>query len=309
MNRSASAPTISIVTGSSSLNGPDRVCVACEERLPRSAFLLAGKCGLFRCDSCGTWTSLPRPTTQSHASLHDTTEYFDHPYFRARRQDRTLSLRRCRTIFEHIGRMTDVNELRDERMLDIGCDVGSLLAATAENYGVIPVGLDVAFRAVEVARSRGLEIFRGTVEEAPAGFSGFKLITAVDIIEHTTDPGAFLRSVHERMSSGGILYIQTPNCESAIYRIGWRISGLTNGRPQGVMERLFPPQHIQYFSRRGFRSLAEKCAFQILDLQTRILPAKDIVTSTLVRAGLMGLQVIDSWRNDQILLCAVLKKP
>jgi SAM-dependent methyltransferase len=309
MNRSASAPTISIVTDSSSLNGPDRICVACEERLPRSAFLLAGKCGLFRCDSCGTWTLLPRPTSQAQASLHDTTEYFDHPYFRARRQDQTLSLRRCRTIFEHIGRMTDVNQLRGGRMLDIGCDVGSLLVAAAENYGVTPVGLDVAFRALEAARSRGVEIFRGIVEEAPEAFSRFKLVTAVDIIEHTTDPGAFLRSVHERMSSGGILYIQTPNCESAIYRIGWRISGLTNGRPQGAMERLFPPQHIQYFNRRGFRLLAERCGFQVLDLQTRVLPANDIVTSSLVRAGLMGLQVIDSWRKEQILLCAVLKKP
>lgn len=205
--------------------------------------------------------------------------------------------------------MTDVNQLRGERMLDIGCDVGSLLVTAAENYGVTPVGLDVAFRAVEVARSRGLEIFCGTVEEARADFSGFKLITAVDMIEHTTDPGAFLRSVHERMSSGGILYIQTPNCESAVYRIGWRIIRLTNGRPQGVMERLFPPQHIQYFSRHGFRLLAERCGFQVLDLQTRALPANDIVTSSLARAGLMGLQVIDSWRNEQILLCAVLKRP
>jgi 2-polyprenyl-3-methyl-5-hydroxy-6-metoxy-1,4-benzoquinol methylase len=263
---------------------------------------------MFRCDYCGSWTSLPRPTVESQASLHDTAEYFEHPYFQARREDDALSANRCHNIFGHVAKVIDVDCLRGERMLDIGCDVGSLLVAAAQSYGITPLGLDVAGRAVQVARSRGLQVFHGTIEQAPEEFSGVKLATAVDILEHAADPSAFLKAVRDRLASGGLLFIQTPNCESIIYQIGWRISQLTNGRPRDALERLFPPQHIQYFSRGGLQFLAQRIGFQIINIQTRILPRSDIVTSVLVRSALMGLQVIDSFRRKQILFCVVLRK-
>jgi SAM-dependent methyltransferase len=286
----------------------DDSCVACRARLPRTGYLRISGGFLARCENCQSWTSLPRPTVQSQASLHDTAEYFDHPYFQARREDKNLAAKRCRIIFSQISKYIDTKSLRGELMLDIGCDVGSLLAAAAESFGIIPIGLDVAERAVQAARSRGLQVFHGTIEQAPVDFSSFKIATAVDIVEHATDPANFLRSVRERMAAGGILYVQTPNCESVIYKLGWQICRATNGRPRGSVGRLFPPQHIQYFNRRGFQLLARRTGFEIVDIQTRTLPVADIVTSALVRAGLMGLQAIDSLGGRQILLCTVLKK-
>lgn len=96
---------------------------------------------------------MPRPTVQFQAALHDTSEYFDHPYFRARREDERLSLTRCRAIFGQIGRITDV---------------GSLRAVTADGW------LDgVSFRrgphegeSYSLSEKEGHELFRSDMESA-----------------------------------------------------------------------------------------------------------------------------------------------
>jgi SAM-dependent methyltransferase len=304
----ATGPLTARNSRSNDENFSESCCVACERPITVKSFFKTRYMRIYGCNSCGSWTSLPRPTVESQASLHDTAEYFEHPYFQARRENEALSLGRCRNIFGQIANVMNVDCLRGERMLDIGCDVGSLLVAAAQSYGIQPLGLDVAGRAVQVARSRGLQVFHGTIETAPQEFSGIKLASAVDILEHAANPSAFLKSVRDRLASGGLFFIQTPNCESIVYQLGWRISQLTNGRPSGSLDRLFPPQHIQYFSQCGLQFLAQRIGFQVVDMQTRILPRSDIVTSVLVRAGLMGLQVIDSLRGKQILLCTVLRK-
>jgi hypothetical protein len=255
----ATGPLTARNSRSNDENFSESCCVACERPITVKSFFKTRYMRIYGCNSCGSWTSLPRPTVESQASLHDTAEYFEHPYFQARRENEALSLGRCRNIFGQIANVMNVDCLRGERMLDIGCDVGSLLVAAAQSYGIQPLGLDVAGRAVHLA-------------------------------------------------SGGLFFIQTPNCESIVYQLGWRISQLTNGRPSGSLDRLFPPQHIQYFSQCGLQFLAQRIGFQVVDMQTRILPRSDIVTSVLVRVGLMGLQVIDSLRGKQILLCTVLRK-
>lgn len=282
--------------------------MACERHVEARPVIQTDYMQLFRCNYCGTWTSLPRPTVESQASLHDTAEYFDHPYFQARREDDALALKRCERIFDQIANVTDLSSFRGERMLDVGCDAGSLLIAAAQKYGVSPLGLDVSERAAQIARSRGLHVFRGPLEDAPPEFTGIKVATAVDVLEHVVNPGFVLEAVRSRLPVGGIAFIQTPNSESLIYYVGRKLSKLTNARPRGTFERLFPPQHIQYFSRRGVVLLAERIGFQVVNIQTRMLPMPDIVTSVVVRLGLMSLQTVDSLLRREVLLCAVLRK-
>ncbi len=286
----------------------DGVCAACERQVEPRPVIHTDSIQLYHCNYCGTLTSLPRPTPKSQASLHDTAEYFDHPYFQARREDDALALKRCERILDQIAGVTDLALLRGEPMLDIGCDSGSLLVAAAQKCGVSPLGVDVSERAAQIARSRGLNVFRGMLEQAPPEFTGVKLVTAVDVLEHVVDPGSLLEAISSRLRTGGIAFIQTPNRDSVVYNVGRILSRLTQVPLQNTLERLFPPQHIQYFSRRGLEILAERIGFQVLHIRTRILPMPDIVTSGMVRFGLMGLQGLDFVLGREILLCAVLCK-
>ena len=283
-------------------------CVACGTILDEPPIIRIESASLTRCGSCGSWTRFPRPSAQDQAEIHSGAEYFAHPYFKGRRKIKVKRPRRCCEVFARLNTVVDVRSLQGQRLLDIGCDTGSFLADAAECHKIVPIGLDVSLRAVQVARARNLQVHHGTIEDIPPEFAEFRVVTAIDVIEHVVNPEAFLCHIHKRMSTGGVLYLQTPNVHSSIYQVGWGICRLTGARPRAVFLRLFQPQHVQYFSRYGLTCLAKRSGFKVAKVETRILPPRDIVAHKIIRGLVMGLQYIDYFRENRTLICALLQK-
>lgn len=178
-----------------------------------------------------------------------------------------------------------------------------------EEYGVVPVGLDVAARAVSLARKDGLEVYQSTIEEAAPHVTDFQLVTAIDVIEHVPDPRSFLHEVLRRLRPGGFAYIETPNIGSTVYSFGRRLSGFTGGRPAALFERLFPPQHVQYFTPSSLRQLASDAGFDVVRMDTRVLPLSNITASLPALIALGALQASDRVFRTEIIIYAVLRRP
>lgn len=285
------------------------VCVVCSSPLQGSPKVKLGPSALLACDSCGSWTYLPRPDSTGQAAIHDTEDYFDHPYFELRRRLSPAILRRCRNVFARLARGTDVAALRGQRMLDVGCDTGAFLQAAAQEFGVVPVGIDTASRAIAAAQRQGIEAYLTPLESAPDHLQDFPAITAIDVVEHVTDPASFLREIRKRLRPGGVAYLETPNIRSTVYRTGRGLSTLTHGWPAGLFERLFPPQHVQYFTAPSFAALAGAAGFEIVSKDTRVLPWDNIAAALPVRAALASMQALDRMIGAGILICAVLRRP
>ena len=283
-------------------------CVVCETPLSAAPVIRIGARDLFRCAGCESWTCLPRPSATGLAAIHDDPAYFDHPYFQDRRVDQRSITRRCCAAFTRIAAGIDLASLRGERLLDVGCDTGAFLDAACSLYGIAPVGVDVSVRAVAHAKARGIEAHAVFLEDAPPHLRDLALITALDLIEHVADPRTFLRSVHARLRPGGILYLETPNIQSTIYRLGRSLFNLWAGCAKGMFERLFPTEHVQYFSDRGLTTLASSCDLQLVQLTKRRLYWSDIATSHPVRLSLESLQAVDALVGQPILLCALLRR-
>jgi SAM-dependent methyltransferase len=283
-------------------------CAICGTPLPAEGKVRLHGAQLKACPACRAWTYLPRPTQEEQSVLHDTGSYFDHPYFELRRAIGPRQRRHCRRIFSRLAVAVDVASLRGKRLLDVGCDTGTFLATAAEEFGVIPVGVDVAERAVAAARSRGIEAWRTTIEEAPPSLNGFPVITAIDLIEHVSDPARFLAEIYRRLAPGGVVYVETPNAASAVYSAGRVLSFVIRGRESALMERLFPAQHVQYFSARSLAGLGRRCGFDVVWQGTRVLPWADIAASAAVRAGMTVLQAADRLAGNCILNCAVMRR-
>ncbi|MES1156135.1 MAG: bifunctional 2-polyprenyl-6-hydroxyphenol methylase/3-demethylubiquinol 3-O-methyltransferase UbiG [Alphaproteobacteria bacterium] len=100
--------------------------------------------------------------------------------------------------------------------LDLGCG-GGLVSAPLARLGADVTGLDASDEAIGAARayaeSAGLAInFEvGTAEALAARGAQFDLVTALEIVEHVADVGAFLGAAQALVKPGGLIFISTIN--------------------------------------------------------------------------------------------------
>jgi 2-polyprenyl-3-methyl-5-hydroxy-6-metoxy-1,4-benzoquinol methylase len=279
-------------------------CVACGAALAPAVPL--GAVRLAACPACGSRTALPRPDRYEVTAFHDSAEYFDKLYFEARRGRDEEAAVRCRAILEAIRRATRDWRGEHRRWLDVGCDTGELLDAARTITGAEAYGVDVARRPVELAQQRGLDVEAVDLRDAPERFRDFGVVTAIDVIEHVDDPRALLAEAARRLAADGVVYIETPNWSSTVYGVGRVVQRLFRGRPRDALARLFPAEHVQYFTGAGLRAVAAGAG-----LETRLLFAKPlrggaIAGGRMLRVALALLQLPDRLSDRGILLCAVL---
>ena len=102
------------------------------------------------------------------------------------------------------------------RILDIGCG-GGLLSEPMARLGAEVVGADAAPRNIPVAQvhaqASGLNIdYRfTTAEDMAAAGEQFDVVLNMEVVEHVSDPLAYLTACHDLLKSGGIMLCSTLN--------------------------------------------------------------------------------------------------
>ncbi len=105
--------------------------------------------------------------------------------------------------------------------LDVGCGAG-LLAEPLARMGAQVTGVDAAPENIAAARGhaagQGLDIayFAGELADLPSsldtnGGGVFDLVTSMEVVEHVTDPAAFIAELAGRLAPGGLMILSTPN--------------------------------------------------------------------------------------------------
>lgn len=102
------------------------------------------------------------------------------------------------------------------RLLDIGCG-GGLLSEPMARLGATVVGADAAPRNIPVARlhaeQSGLAIdYRHTTaEDLVAAGEVFDVVLNMEVVEHVSDPPAYLRACRDLLKPGGLMVASTLN--------------------------------------------------------------------------------------------------
>jgi 2-polyprenyl-3-methyl-5-hydroxy-6-metoxy-1,4-benzoquinol methylase len=135
------------------------------------------------------------------------------------------------------------------RVVDVGCGNG-LTVEVLRRLGWRAEGVDFDPVAVEDATGRGLEVHLGTLEAQGYGTGAFDAVTGSHLLEHVSDPAAFLRECRRILKPGGTLVLVTPNARS----LGHREFGRT-------WRGLEPPRHLHIFTPAALEGLVERAGF------------------------------------------------
>jgi len=104
---------------------------------------------------------------------------------------------------------------QQSRILDVGCGAGSFLNTVRTDKACEVYGVDISEAAVREAKnSFGLDIFKGTVTEAPLPNAYFDIITAWWYLEHIPDPRATVARVSSLLKNNGYFIMGVPNFNS-----------------------------------------------------------------------------------------------
>jgi 2-polyprenyl-3-methyl-5-hydroxy-6-metoxy-1,4-benzoquinol methylase len=149
-----------------------------------------------------------------------------------------------------------LKDRQNRTFLDIGCATG-LLVDYMQKCSWNARGVELCAPAAEYgSKTRGIEIFSGTVEQAAYGDGTFDVVHCSHLIEHLNSPDLFLEEVYRILKPGGLFLCTTPNADgfqARMFASRWR-SAIAD--------------HTFLFSRRTLRRLLIKKRFSVLKVKT-----------------------------------------
>ena len=173
-----------------------------------------------RCPGCGlAWVS-PRPGPQ------DIGRYYPDTYsWRPESQGAEPAVHRLERWYRfHLLRYETRQLLANtdlgpgDAVLDVGCSSGDRMLVLKQ-AGLAPWGVEVS-PAADFARDRlGLDVRRGTLEEARFDDARFRAATLHNVLEHVHDPRRLLAEARRVLAPGGWLVVQVPSAASLQARL------------------------------------------------------------------------------------------
>ncbi len=224
------------------------------------------KCSIYRCSACFVMFLYPRPSLQELKEVYSD-QYFCNKDFLSSQEDHLYGY--ADYISERINKqygyslildqvkdlMATENRQKKEKplWLDIGCGLGYLMDV-AFDRGYDVRGIEFSEHAVKYIKSKYVfPVECGTIRNMEFR-EKFDVVSMMDVIEHLQDPFADLRTIYDLMAPGGILIINTMDCDSKVSRlIGKRLEDFRRLR-----------EHLFFFGNRSIRTILEHYGFEIV---------------------------------------------
>lgn len=169
--------------------------------------------------------------------------------------------------FEKIRRLTVLVELEqvlkarnlELKVFDIGTGSGEFLKE-AQDLGFKVAGSELSSTAASVAKRKfGFEIVVENYEDLDLVESECA-VTMFCVLAHSSNPELLLKSIHQSLQSGGILYFHTPRfCTIDILAIF--INRITLGRMNRLLLRRIGGDHKRIYSEKSLSALLKQAGF------------------------------------------------
>ncbi len=223
-------------------------CDLCGAGPPRPILESSGLDGpLVRCSSCGLFYAGAR--TKGLAFGSDSPEIVTERVRHANAGFQNLRLEEEHrlALLNARSRLRIIRQYKPGgRLLEVGCARGDFLSVARADFDVTGVepNPELARDAVRFA-----EIHAGVVETLPA--AEFDAAVSFHVIEHVDSPSRFIHAMTQRVKTGGLVVVETPNIDSLPFKIlrsRWR---------------QFIPEHYYFFDPGTIRLLMESNGLKV----------------------------------------------
>jgi 2-polyprenyl-3-methyl-5-hydroxy-6-metoxy-1,4-benzoquinol methylase len=209
--------------------------------------------GVDRCDPCGIAWAVPRLGQTELDRFYNDGAYWDgaadNPFLLA--HQRVQARVRLRTVAPLVRHLPAV------RVLDVGAgnaliadELPTFLAAGQASYTLLEP--DPGRRASNLAKALPFPVC--AIDSLGANTGPYEVIFLNHVLEHVADPVALLRELGALLDERGILYVEVPNLDNQ------------------YKDDVFP--HVQFFSSRSLRAVAERAGLECVDATSFGRPAE-----------------------------------
>jgi SAM-dependent methyltransferase len=151
---------------------------------------------------------------------------------------------------------------RTNRLLDFGAGHGYFLEAAARRGWEVH-GVEFADQFIAGGEAKGFAMSRSLADVPQRAYD---VVTALEVIEHVSDPHEQGTLLARAVRPGGLVYLTTPNFDSLSRRLlreRWRV--------------ICYPEHLTYFTPGTLRRMLQGVGLRCVEVRTSGLSVSDIL--------------------------------
>jgi methionine biosynthesis protein MetW len=150
------------------------------------------------------------------------------------------------------------------RVLELGCSSGYIGRLLIDEKGCQVTGVEVDAAAAAEARTQGLTVLEGSLEDPAfrqAITDRFDFVVAADVLEHLRDPAVVLDGFKRWLAPGGLAIIAVPNIATWEIRQQLFFRGDFEYQEMGILDRT----HLHFFTWITLHKLVAQQQWSVLD--------------------------------------------
>jgi SAM-dependent methyltransferase len=173
------------------------------------------------------------------------------PYYREVIRASAVSPELREYKLEQFREFSDKYDLRDKKIIEIGCGGGEFLTILRE-YCPAVYGTEYSPTLARQCRNVNLNVYQTFVDRADAVIAEFKFdaFVMLNFLEHLPRPTEVLRGIWNNLNDGAVGMIEAPNLDMILKK---------------QMYSEFMRDHLYYYTSRSLTNLVNICGFDVVE--------------------------------------------
>ena len=191
-------------------------------------------------------------------------EYYKKKYFKTNFSFKKKLLKSEENYFKSISLIQihalekKIKNLKKKNLLDLGSGQGTFLLNVQKHFKS-SLGVDFSDLNLDKnLKSKITFVSQSPEEYIEKSLKRFDVITLNNVLEHVTNPIAFMKMLKKNIKKGTYVFITVPNDFSELQK-------QTNKKVKKKNYWISPPDHLNYFNKNSFIYFAKKLGFDLID--------------------------------------------